>query len=200
MPREPGGRVISVVKQTGAVKTWTDGKQPIPSNIKQIKPLKYSEYTQKRNLPWFWYAKNEVDIMDPIGYQIIEASRTIFFWKAERMLLYKKKYKPKVPNQMLASRVDLQFYVYWGMNFTKRYTAAISFSPIASYYAYQCYLGLIRNIDVQLMGYPVHTNMFKQQDSHKMAMQKKIAVRSGLTLPCNASCFNAEDLHSAKKF
>lgn len=45
MPREPGGRVISVVKQTGAVKTWTDGKQPIPSNIKQIKPLKYSEYT-----------------------------------------------------------------------------------------------------------------------------------------------------------
>ena len=44
MPSKPGVRLISTVKQTGAVKTWTDGKQPIPSNIKQIKPLKYSEY------------------------------------------------------------------------------------------------------------------------------------------------------------
>ena len=39
------------------------------------------------------------------------------------------------------------------------YTAASRFSLTASYYAYQCYLGLIRNIGVYLMGYPVHTNI-----------------------------------------
>ena len=39
------------------------------------------------------------------------------------------------------------------------YTAECSFSLTASYYAYQCYLGLIRNIGVYLMGYPVHTNI-----------------------------------------
>ena len=40
------------------------------------------------------------------------------------------------------------------------YTAEGSLSLTASYYAHQCYLGLIRNIGVYLMGYPVHTNMF----------------------------------------
>ncbi len=60
------------------------------------------------------------------------------------------------------------------------YTAACNCSLTASYYAYQCYLDLIRNIGVYLLGYPVHTNMLTRypQDGHA----KKIAVRSGITL------------------
>ncbi len=41
------------------------------------------------------------------------------------------------------------------------YTAECSFFLIASYYAQQCYLGLIRNIGIYLMGCPVHTNMLE---------------------------------------
>ncbi len=46
----------------------------------------------------------------------------------------------------------------------RKYTAECSFFLTASYYAYQYYLGLIRNIGVY--------------------MQKKIAVRSGFKLLC----------------
>ena len=45
-------------------------------------------------------------------------------------------------------------------NLPWEYTAACGFSLTASYYAHQCYQGLIRNIGVYLMGCPVHTNMF----------------------------------------
>ncbi len=38
------------------------------------------------------------------------------------------------------------------------YTAQCSFFLTSSYYTYRYYLGLIRNIGVYLMGYPVHTN------------------------------------------
>ncbi len=46
---------------------------------------------------------------------------------------------------------------------------------------------------MQFLVWPVHRTFARQQDTHKMAMQKKIAVRSGLTLLC--ICINISSFH-----
>ena len=124
------------------------------------------------NITWFWWWCRHIynlSIFSTYGSQIFLKLIWVLFIELLNIffeICYKKINIFIFLFRILAptcSRYCFTVNICWLASKSKKYlvyTAACSFFLTASYFAHQCYLGIIRNMGVYLMGYPVHTNMY----------------------------------------